>query len=367
MRTFYLPGFSKRSRHRCVSARSLLMWRRTWMTSYQGICTYGKREATVVGLDTFSLSNPFTLCVNRDILAAVAYFDLFDYPLTQSEIFSYLRNACSHESFTEGLQHLTSTNHLRRFGEFYTLQDDPALVTRRRLGNQKAKRLLLTARKIAGFLSAFPFVRGVAVSGSLSKNYADEDSDIDFFIITSPNRLWLARTFMHVFKKLTYLGRKQHWFCMNYYIDGCEMQIREKNIYTAIEIATLMPLRGIRAFDHFYFHNAWAKELLPNQGMKVSYLKENQGPLVKKIFELLLDNALGNLIDNLLMKMTTTRWARKTALKKLNAKGSVLGMDGGKHYAKNRPETFQNKLIDRYEKKIYDLFISYDSKIENFY
>ncbi|MGN6165697.1 MAG: nucleotidyltransferase domain-containing protein [Flavisolibacter sp.] len=307
------------------------------------------------------------MCVKRDILAALAYFDLFDYPLTQSEIFVFLRNPCTHEEFISSLQQLTSENHVIRFDEFYTLQENYTLVTRRNDGNLRARKMLETAQKIASLLSAFPFVRGVAVSGSLSKNFADENSDIDFFIITAKNRLWLARTFMHCFKKITFLFKKQDWFCMNYYVDEEMLQIKEKNIYTAIEVATLLPLRGIKAFKSFYADNEWCKEFLPNHGMKISYLQEGRQPIFKKIVELFFNNKPGELLDSMLMKITAHRWAIKTERMQLNSRGCILGMDTNKHYAKNRPENFQNKLIANYETKLYSLFRSYDNKIQNFY
>jgi len=307
------------------------------------------------------------LCVKRDILATLAYFDLFDYPITQSEIFIFLRNSCTHEEFVDALHLLTSENHVIRFDEFYTLQDNYSLVPRRRNGNVKAKKMLETAEKIAAFLSWFPFVRGIAVSGSLSKNFADEKSDIDFFIITAKNKLWIARTFMVFFKRLTVLLGKQHWFCINYYIDEGMLQIKEKNVYTAVEVATLLPLRGISTFENFYTHNTWFRNFLPNHGMRVSHLQEIKQPFLKTAVELLFNNFAGNLLDNALMKWTARRWSFKTKRKMLDSKGVVLGMDVNKHYSKQLPEGFHNNLIAAYEKKLYTLFRSYDSKIQTFY
>ena len=173
------------------------------------------------------------MCVKHDILAALSYFDIFDYPITQSEISQFLGNTYAQEDSAEALYQLIAENWIFKLDEFYSLQDNYALVVRRRNGNIRAKEMLKTAEKVAAFLSSFPFVRGIAISGSLSKNFADENSDIDFFIITQKNRLWLARTFMHIFKKFTFLFRKQDWFCMNYYIDEEMLQIKEKNIFTA--------------------------------------------------------------------------------------------------------------------------------------
>ena len=146
---------------------------------------------------------------------------------------------------------------------FYSLQDDPLRAKKRREGNQRAVRQLAIAKKIAWILGHFPYVESIAVSGSLSKYFADEKADIDFFIITSANRLWIARTCMHLLKKLSYIARKQHWFCMNYFIDEVGLDIPEKNIFTAMEITTLLPMQGQNQFKNFIEANSWIRNYFP--------------------------------------------------------------------------------------------------------
>ena len=307
------------------------------------------------------------MCVKHDILATLSYFDIFDYPLTQTEVYQFLGKTCSQKEFIEGLHELTAENWVFKFDEFYSLQDNYEQNIRRRKGNARARQMMKTAEKIAGFLSAFPFVRGIAVSGSLSKNFADHNSDIDFFVITRKNRLWLARTFMHLFKKMTFLAKKQHWFCMNYYIDEEMMQIKEKNIYTATEVVTLLPLRGIQSFRKFYANNRWSRAYLPNHRLKVSYTEEVKKTWLKQLAEFLLNNFIGTLLDRALMKLTDYRWQKKTSNKKLNSRGIVMGMDASRHYAKPDPGQFQEKLVMIYDKKISHLFRSYESKAKTIY
>lgn len=307
------------------------------------------------------------MSVKHDILATLSYFDIFDYPVTQTEILQFLGNIHPQEDVLEGIHFLLKENWIYRLDEFYSLQENFSLATRRRQGNNHARKMLKTAERIAGFLSSFPFVKGVAVSGSLSKNFADEKSDIDFFIITATNKLWLARTFMHIFKKLTFLVRKQHLFCMNYYIDESRMQIKEKNIYTATEVVTLLPLRGIKAFDEFYSRNKWSRNFLPNHTMKVSYVKEAKSSILKKVIEFLLSNSFGNFLDRMLMKITAWRWKQKTRNRKLNMRGIVMSLDADRHFAKPNPENFQNKFIEAYEKKVFNLFRMYENRVKSIY
>jgi len=302
------------------------------------------------------------LSLKQDILATLSYFDIFNYPLTQTEIAQFLKTGYHHQEFVEGLRTLTIENWVYKFDEFYMLQNNYSLVTRRKKGNIQARAMLKTAEKIGGFLSAFPFVKGVAVSGSLSKNFADENSDIDFFIITEKNKLWLARTFMHCFKKLAVIFKKQDWFCMNYYVDEEMLQIKEKNIYTATEVATLLPLRGIYIFKEFFNQNKWSKTFLPNHSLRISYVEEAKNPFLKRIIEAIFRNPVGKFIDLVLMKLTLRRWHQKTRSGKLNKRGVVMSMDGGRHHAKPNPLVFQKKFMESYEKKIFNLFCSYESK-----
>ena len=43
------------------------------------------------------------------------------------------------------------------------------------------------ATKRARFISRFPYVEGVGISGSLSKGYYDDDGDIDFLLLQKPS------------------------------------------------------------------------------------------------------------------------------------------------------------------------------------
>ncbi len=220
--------------------------------------------------------------------------------------------------------------------------------------------MLQTARKIAGFLSGFPFVKGVGVSGSLSKNYADDTADIDFFIITTANRLWIARSILHLFKKITFLFNRQHFFCMNYFIDEAELVIAEKNIYTATEIATLLPLRGSLVFEHFFVANSWTKEFLPNNYLRISSAREAKQNGFKSFVEWLLKGNIGNRLDNYLMRITAESWQQKTRNKKRNSRGVIMALHAEKHVSKPCPQNFQERLLAVYETKLSDIINHYE-------
>jgi hypothetical protein len=301
------------------------------------------------------------LCVKRDILASLCYFDIFDYPITQLEISQFIRNAYRLEEIADGLHSLTVEQWIYKFGELYTLQNNYDVIARRKKGNVKARQMLVTAQKIAAILSSFPFIKGVGVSGSLSKNFADIDADIDFFIITEENRLWLARTILMAFRRLTIPFRKDHLLCLNYFIDEKMLEIEEKNIYTATEVATLLPFRGIKTFQKFFRENQWTQTYLPNHALRVSYVQETRNPILKKFVEFLFRNQLGNFMDSFFMRWTRFRFNKRVEKGKENSKGYLMDLKISKHYAKHNPDQLQKKITEIYEKKIVNLFGLYEN------
>ena len=288
----------------------------------------------------------------QSIIKALAYFDIFNYPLTLDEIHHFLDQTVSMDDVLLTLQQLVDDKRVFRMGSFYSLQQDLSLRARRTNGNHKAGILLTTGYKVGGFLYQFPFVRGIGISGSLSKNYADQNTDIDFFIITRANRLWLARTLMHLFKKLTFITGHQHLYCMNYYIDEEALCIDEQNIFTATELITLKPVCGNGTMDRFYDQNNWAGNYFPNQPVNKESIVLAKPGLFKRTVEWLLDNKVGNSLDNWLMRVTTRRWLKKEQLQKTNSHGIRMGLHTGKHFSKPNPEFFQRKVLDALNKKL---------------
>lgn len=295
------------------------------------------------------------LPVKQNILATLAYFDMFDYPLTYEEIGLFLENRYAPHAFRSAINDLVDQQLIFQFNACYSLKNDPLLVMRRLKGNERAAGMINKARRVGKLLIKFPYVRGVGISGSLSKNFADENSDIDLFIVTKQRRLWIARTIMHCFKKLTFLVNRQHDYCMNYYVDEAQLEIVEKNIYTAIEVATIIPLEGRTVFTDFYMANRWIREYLPNKEMDASAATSPEKHTLKNMIESLLNNTAGNRIENLLMKITARRWRKKTLTGKLNMKGAVMSMAASEHFAKPDPVNFQVKLMERYRNKLLPL------------
>ncbi len=289
------------------------------------------------------------------VLKTMAYFDIFQYPLTISEIRQFMKHSVTETMLDKALQNLLEDGSIFQFNEFYCLQNNSSLASKRSEGNQRAAKLLPKAMRNGRFLFKFPFVRAISISGSLSKKFADEKADVDYFIIAKTNRLWIARTLMHLFKKFTFLTRQQHYYCMNYYIDEQALEIEHKNIFTATEVKTLLPVRGLSSLHDFFVANEWANDFLPSCPFPVQASSEKTGTWFKRWIEWTLNNKMGDRLDNFLMKITIRRWQRKKRSGKQNIKGQVMDLITDKHFAWSNPASFQEKVLFEYNKKLDDL------------
>ncbi|HTS45373.1 MAG TPA: nucleotidyltransferase domain-containing protein [Puia sp.] len=303
--------------------------------------------------------------LKTNVLKILVYFDLFDYPLTGDEIYRFLDLKTDRNTLMADLNQLTEEKYVFKNNDFYSLKNNPALIKKRITENDYAQPLLLRARKNSKFLFGFPYVKGIFISGSLSKNVAKKKSDIDYFVITDPNRLWIARTIMHLFKKLTFLTGHQHWYCMNYFIDEEGLQIEEKNIFTALELITLMPVRGNGAIDAFFKANSWSAKYFPNCVVNTRLHDEKPpGNRMRKLIERIFNSNAGNKLDNYLMKLTTRRWNLKEEKQKLTINGTRMGLRTGKHYCKPNPAFFQEKILTLYYSRLNEWKKRWDEKIQ---
>jgi len=232
---------------------------------------------------------------------------------------------------------------------FFSLRNDPQLALRRIRGNQRADQLLVIADKVSRFLYQFPYVRGIGISGSLSKHFADEDADIDYFIITRRNRLWIARTLMHLYKKWSILRGRQHWYCMNYFIDEDALEIEEKNIFTATELITLLPACGNGGLVRFFDANDWVTRFLPRYQHRSAPTPSNpRAGFWKRVLERMLNNRAGDKLDDLLRRLTSHRWNKKEKRGALDGKGHRMSLRTGKHFSRPNPDMLQKRVLTAY-------------------
>lgn len=297
------------------------------------------------------------------ILKTLCYFSIFKHPLTRDEIKQYC-----HDIQLDNTDHLTELDALVQQGfvnelnGYYFLTGESSFIERRICGEKIAPRFMQKARSYSRFISRFPYIRAVFISGSLSKGYMDEQSDIDYFIITEPGRLWLCRSLLILFKKI-FLFNSHRYFCVNYFIDCDNLRIPDENIFTATELVFVLPMYNKKLYKDFRDQNSWTNSYYPNLNNVDREVPFDPGShWLKSFLEKVFSGPTGEKLDTWFFKKTISYW--KSKFTEFDETSFDLQLRSRKNVSKHHPRGFQQKVLSRFKEKLKQLPGSFEFENE---
>jgi hypothetical protein len=198
------------------------------------------------------------------VRCTLIYSDLFEYPLSAAEVHRYLIGVSAPaEAVLESLRAEAAEGFLEERDGVYFLAGRDAVLTTRQQRTAVARRRWPQARRYGGLIARLPFVRMVAVTGSLAMDNADLDEDIDYLIVTEPGRLWLTRALVIAVVRLA-AAVSRVTLCPNYLVTLRHPELGPSDFFSAHEFAQMRPLAGAAAFRLVLRHNSWVAGYLPN-------------------------------------------------------------------------------------------------------
>lgn len=169
--------------------------------------------------------------LKKAIIRLIAFFDMFDYPLTAFEIWTELDKKWPYNSVVGFLEPeikkstdfpANLNNVLARKNGFYFFSGREEIVETRQKRHNYGARKIKIARRFAQVFSLLPFVKMVALANSLGQHNLRDGSDIDFFIISAAKRVWLTRLYCTGLAKLANrrpsAKDKRDKICLSFYI-----------------------------------------------------------------------------------------------------------------------------------------------------
>ncbi len=260
--------------------------------------------------------------VRRAILETLVYADLFDYPLSSDEIVRYLTLPAPPETIRRQLDAGASDGVFCRSNGFFTLPGRVRLIPVREQRGKIARAKWTTARQYTRWIARLPFVRMVAVTGTLAVDNVEESDDIDLFIITAVGRLWLCRALVILVVRAAALAGDE--LCPNYFLSERELCLKDRGFFHAREVAQMVPLYGAETYQRLRELNTWVEEYLPHAGGTPNGIPILRlGPrerAVKRGAERLLGGRLGARLERWEMRRKVQKFSRLAEAKG----GSVL-------------------------------------------
>jgi hypothetical protein len=200
--------------------------------------------------------------------AAVAYADIFDFPLTAPEVELWMVGSGEQEGKKRSL--IKTVDGAQTF---YTLKNRQHIIRIRKKRKAAAHDKWQRAHTVAGWLSYIPTIELVGVTGGLAMENAKEDDDIDLFFIASVGTVWVTRFIVTLLVHMRGVRRTpdaqnvKNAICLNMFMakDALTLPQSEQDFFAAHEVLQMKPLWHRRgAYTQFLKANAWTKRFLPH-------------------------------------------------------------------------------------------------------
>ncbi len=234
------------------------------------------------------------------IIKTVAYFDLFDYPLSRAEIRGWLYGdrKVSFSETEEAIDALIADGTLKENGGFVSAADREGLNDIRRERFMHSLRKKKRSRRWARIFGSLPGVELVGIANTLAYDNARDGSDIDFFIVSAPGTVWRTRLLAAGLAALCGLrpkaGDSRDRLCLSFFVTSDSLDlaaaIADSRGFIGTErsrvLAAKAPARsglnlsarekgGENDFEDIYLHY-WLRQMLPLCGYESAAEKYRQ-------------------------------------------------------------------------------------------
>jgi len=223
--------------------------------------------------------------IQKAIKEVIAFFDLFDYPLSSAEVWRYCFLKCSQECIEKELLQLEEVRSIEEKDGFYFLPRREGIIRTRKDRLEHSARKFRKAGFIVKIFKIIPWIKMAAVGNIIGKNNLKDESDIDLFIITEKNRIWLTRLFCNVVTKILGLRPTEKdtrdKICLSFFISEEDVNLEKLMLNDGLDIYFIYWMADLKliydkngTWDKFQKENSWINKYLPNLNIEKKMFKE---------------------------------------------------------------------------------------------
>jgi hypothetical protein len=199
----------------------------------------------------------------ESIARSVLYAALFDYPLTLAQLRQTLIGSIQTPSeiiATVRASAVLATIVEYRDGYFFPAGRHDLVETRGRR-ELRSRAFLLAHRPLLRLIAAWPYVRLVALSGSVAHLNLETGGDLDLFIVTRGRRVWSTAVAVILLARLL---RRRRTLCANFIVADTALAFDQQDLFTASQLINLKPIAGDAVYRRILDANPFVREFYPN-------------------------------------------------------------------------------------------------------
>lgn len=319
--------------------------------------------------------------LQKPILQTLAFWDIFDYPLTKEELYrGFYSTDCTGTNFAfslfiESLSQFADAGSIGYKDGFYFLLGREEIVAKRQLKVKLIEEKIKIAKRGIKKMAWVPFLRAVFVCNTVGMGITEEDSDVDVFIIVKKGRLWLSRFLVTSVLSLFNLRRTKNKIknkiCLSFYVTDDNLNLESVALKSdssakasAVDIYLIYWLNNlIPIYDPNNLHerimkaNQWVKKYLPNGlqsyavdgawGIKLETISK----FAKKFFEKVWNSNYGEMLENQAKSFQKAKMKSNYSSVQNEPDTRVIVSDSMlKFHEKDRREEYKKLWLEKCEK-----------------
>ncbi len=216
--------------------------------------------------------------LKKSLSLTLSYFDLFDYPLKKEEIWQWLwsetGSSLAREEVEKELLSGQREGWIAEQEGFYFLPGREKIVGWREEREKISWKKIKKAQRVARLLGLIFGVKMIAVCSNLGYLNADEEADIDFFIVSEVDRIWSVRFWsvfwMKILGQRPSPGKTKNKICLSYFVTEDNLNLKstetgEPDRHLIYLLSQYLPIYSEdNLWQRFVAANYWIKRYLPN-------------------------------------------------------------------------------------------------------
>lgn len=274
--------------------------------------------------------------LNKAILYTLAYSDVFNSPLTLEELHVYLyKFKISKDKLRDYLKNI---GFVQNISGYYVFNGRENIVTPHLIKKKESERKLLSIQKVIKLLEKIPTINLISISGSVAVSSADKNSDVDLFIITKPNTLWITRAIVTLILKILRKKRSPlisispDSICTNMWMSSEKLDLPVKSVFHAREVVQMKVLLDRNnQHQNFMRVNSWVNYYFPNYFSEIKKVNKSGMRI----------NFFWKLFDLVAYKLQMIYMKRKMTTEKVS-----------RDFAAFHPKDVSKSVIELYEQKV---------------
>ncbi|HLA07958.1 MAG TPA: hypothetical protein VJ022_10970 [Anaerolineales bacterium] len=276
--------------------------------------------------------------IDRAILETLVYSDIFEYPLQLKELHRFLPERVDIEKLPGAIASLHE--YVGRKDDYYFLAGREETVGIRKQREARSRKLLPRAIQYGCVLGSLPFIRMVALTGSLAVMNVSKDSDFDYMLVTAPGRVWTARVFALLFNRLVRPFGPA--ICPNLIVSETALEWPQHDLYSARELYQMIPIMGMDVYHRLMKANQWVREFFPNASITTSEVFKTSE--VWKLFELPLRGKPGDSFERWEMNRKIAKFSKQEGFGEETVFTAEVCQGNFHHHRRRTREVFQERL-----------------------